>query len=78
MAKTSYLSISILNVNRQNARLKRQSGLINTRLIYILRARLTPDLKITQTENERWKKVFYANGNKKRTKAAILISNKID
>ena len=43
----------------------------------MLPARLTSDLK-TQTKNERWKKVFHANANKKRTKVTILISDKID
>ena len=31
-----------------------------------------------QTESERWKKIFHANGNQKEAGVAILISDKID
>ena len=31
-----------------------------------------------QTESEGWKEIFHANGNRKKARVAILISDKID
>ena len=35
-------------------------------------------LRHIQTESERMKKIFHANGNQKKARLAILISEKID
>ena len=40
--------------------------------------RLTSELRHTQTESKRMKKIFHINGNNKKAGVAILIWNKID
>ena len=78
----SYLSIIILNVNGLNAPMKRQrlaewiqkqdSSICCLQESH-LKARDTYRLKM-----KGWKKIFHANGDRKKAGAAILISDKID
>ena len=78
----SYLSIITLNVNGLNAPTKRQrlAEWIQKQDPYIyclqeihLKTRDTYRLKV-----KCWKKIFYANGDQKKARVAILISDKID
>ena len=82
MAMGSYLSIITLNVNGLNAPTKRQrlAEWIQKQDPYIcclqeahLKIRDTYRLKV-----KGWKKIFYANGDQKKSGVAILISDKID
>ena len=76
------LSIITLNVNRLNAPIKRHrlAEWIQKQDPYIcclqethFRSKDTCRLKVRG-----WKKVFHANGNRKKARAAILTTNKID
>ena len=78
----TYISIITLNVNGLNARIKRHrlAEWIQKQYPYIFclqethfRPRDTYRLKVRG-----WKKIFYANGNQKKARVAILISDKID
>ena len=82
MAMGSYLSIITLNVNGLNSPTKRQrlAGWIQKQYPYIcclyethLKPRDAYRLKV-----KGWKKIFQANGDKKKAGVAILISDKID
>ena len=82
MATGSYLSIITLNVNELNAPTKRQrlAEWIQKQDPYIyclhethLKPRDTYRLKV-----KGWKNIFHANGDKKKTGVAILITDKID
>ena len=82
MAMGSYLSIITLNVNSLNAPTKRQrlAEWIQKQDPYIcclqethLKTRDTYRLKV-----KGWKKIFHANGDQKKTRVAILVSDKID
>ena len=82
MAMGSYLSIFTLHVNGLNAPTKRQrlDEWIQKQDPYIyclqethLKPRDTYRLKV-----KGWKKIFHANGEQKKARAAILISDKID
>ena len=78
----TYILIITLNVNGLNAPTKRQrlAEWIQKQDPYIcclkethFRPRDTFRLKLRG-----WKKIFHANGNQKKARVAILISNKID
>ena len=78
----TYILITILNVNGLNAPTKRHrlAEWIQKQDPYIcflqethFRPRDTYRLKVRG-----WKKIFHANGNQKKTRVAILISDKID
>ena len=82
MAISIYLSIITLNVNRVNALIKRHRVAEWTQKPdpYIcslqethFRSKDTHRLKVRGQ-----KKVFHANGNQKKARAAVLISDKID
>ena len=82
MAMGSYLSIITLNVNWLNnpTKRQRQAECIPIQDPYIcclqeshLETRDTYRLKV-----KGWKKIFHANGDKKKAGVAILISHKID
>ena len=82
MAMGSYLSIITLNVNGLNAPTKRQrlAEWIQKQDPYIccvqeihFKPRDTYRLKV-----KGWKKIFHANGDKKKAGVAIFISDKID
>ena len=82
MATVSYLSRITLNVNGLNAPTKRQrlAEWIQKQNPYIcclqethLKPRDTYRLKV-----KGWKKIFHTNGDQKKAKVAILISDKID
>ena len=82
MATEPYLSITTLNINGLNAPIKRQrlAEWIQKQYPYIcclqethLKTRDTYRLKVNG-----WKKIFHANGDKKKAGVAILISDKID
>ena len=82
MVLRSYISIITLNVNGLNAPIKRQSLVKQTQKQdpYIcclqgmqLKPRDTYRLKV-----KGWKEIFHANGDQKKARIAILISDKID
>ena len=82
MATGSYLSIITLNVNGLNAPTKRQrlAEWIQKQDPYIcylqeihLNPRDTYRLKVNG-----WKKIFHTNGDQKKARVEILISDKID
>ena len=82
MVMGSYLSIITLNVNGLNAPTKRQrlAEWIQKEDPYIcclqetyLKRRDTYRLKV-----KGWKKIFHANGDQKKARVAIVISDKID
>ena len=82
MIMGSYLSIITLNVSRLNTSAKRQrlAEWIQKQDPYIcclqethLKTRDTYRLKVRG-----WKKIFHANGDQKKARVAILISDKID
>jgi len=82
MIMGSYLSIITLNVSRLNISAKRQrlAEWIQKQDPYIcclqethLKTRDTYRLKVRG-----WKKIFHANGDQKKARVAILISDKID
>ena len=83
MARGPYLSIITLNVNELNAPTKRQ------RLAEWIQKQEDPyicclqetHLKTRDTYKLRvkgWKKIFHTDGDQKKTRVAILISDKID
>ena len=82
MATGSYLSVITLNVNGLNAPTKRQrlAEWIQKQDPYICclqETHLKPrDTYILKTEG--WKKIFHANGDQKKVRIVILISDKID
>ena len=82
MAMGSYLSIITLNVNGLNAPTKRQrlAEWIQKQDPYVcclqetyLKTEDTYRLKV-----KGWKKIFHANGDQKKARVAIFISDKID
>ena len=82
MAMCSYLSVITLNVNGLNAPTKRQrlDEQIQKQDPYIcclqethLKPRDTYILKV-----KGWKKIFHTNGDQKKARVEILISDKID
>ena len=82
MVMGSYLSITTLNLNGLNAPTKRQrlvewiqkqNSCICCLQETHLKTRDTYRLKVRG-----WKKIFYANGDQKKTGVAIFISDKID
>ena len=82
MAIRAYMLIVTLNVNRLNAPTKRYrlAECIQKQDLYIccfqethFRSRDTYRLKVRG-----WKKLFHSNGNHKKARVAILISDKID
>ena len=82
MVLGTYISISTLNVNGVNATTKRHrlDEWIQKQDPYIcclqethFRPRDTYTLKVRG-----WKRIFHANGNQKKARVAILISDKID
>ena len=82
MAMGSYLSIITLNVNVLNAPTKRQrlAEWIQKQDLYICYLQET-HLKprdIYRLKVKSWKKIFHANGDKKKAEVAKLISDKID
>ena len=52
------------------------NGYKNKTHIYPAYKRLTSDLKTQKTESEGMEKVFHANGNLKKARIAILLSDK--
>ena len=81
MATGSYLSIITLNVNGLNAPTKRQrlAEWIQKQDPYIGCLQET-HLKTRDTYRQKvkgWKKIFQANGDQKKERVAILISDKI-
>ena len=73
MTRGSYLSIITLNVNGLNAPTKRQKTLaewIQKQDPYIC--------CLQETHLKTRKKIFHTNGDKKKARVAILISDKID
>ena len=82
MAPGPYLSIITLNVNGLNAPTKRQRlvKLIQKQDRYICYLQVT-HLKTRDTYKLRvkgWKNIFHTDGDQKKTRVAILISDKID
>ena len=82
MGIETYISIITLNINRLNAPTKRQrlAEWIQKQDPYIcclqethFSPRDTYRLKVRG-----WKKIFHANGNQKKARVAIFISDKID
>ena len=81
MALNSYLSIVTLNVNELNAPIKRQSIRMDkkTKPINMLSTRNPFRPKDTSRFKVRgWKTIYNANGHQKKTRVAILISDKLD
>ena len=82
MATGSHLSITTLNINGLNAptnrqrldeRIQKQDPYIRSLQETQLKPRDTYRLKV-----KGWKKIFHANGDQKKVRVAILISDKID
>ena len=78
----TYISITTLNVNGLNAPTKRHrlAEWIQKQDPYICCLQET-DFRprdIYRLKVRGWKKIFHANGNQKKTRVAILISDKID
>ena len=78
----TYISIMTLNVNRLNAPTKRHrlAEWIQKQDPYI-RCLQETHLRHRDTHRPKvrgWKKIFHANGNQKKARVAILISDKID
>ena len=82
MAIRIYISVITLNVNGLNAPTKRHrlAEWIQKQDLYIcylpethFKSRHTYRMKVIG-----WKKIFHANGNKKKARVAILVSEKID
>ena len=82
MAMNKYLSIITLNVNRLSAPIKRHRvaewiGKQDLHICCLQETHLrTKDLYRLKVKG--WKKIFQANGHKKKAGVAILISDKID
>ena len=83
MAINTYLSIITLNVNRQNAPIKRNrvADWIRKKkksLQYAAYKRPTLGSKDTHRLKVRgWKKIIHANGNDKKVEVTILVSDKV-
>ena len=82
MAAGSYLSVITLNVNGLNAPTKRQrlAEWIQKQDPYICHLQET-HLKPRDTyrlKGKGWKKIFHGNGDQKKARVAMLISDKID
>ena len=82
MAIRTYMSVITLHVNGTNVPIKRYrvTEWMQKEDLYIcclqethFRSKDTHRMKVRG-----WKKVFHANGNQKKARVAILISNKID
>ena len=54
------------------------NGYKNKTYIYAVYKRPTSDLRTHRAESEGWKKIFHADGNQKKARVAILISDKTD
>ena len=82
MATESHLSITSLNVNALNAPTKRQrlAEWIQKQDPYIccLQETHLKTRDIYRLKVKGWKKIFHANGDKKKAGVAIFISDKID
>ena len=82
MATGSYLSIIILNVNGLNAPTKRQrlAEWIQKQepYIYCLQETFLKPRDKYRLKVWCWRKIFHANGDQKKARLAILISDKID
>ena len=82
MATGSYLSIIPLNVNRLNAPTKRQrlAEWIQKQDPYLscLQETHLKTRDIYRLKVKGWKNIFHANGDQKKARVAILISDKID
>ena len=82
MAMNNYLSIITLNVNRLNDPIKRHKKLEWVRkhdphICCLQETHLrTKDLPRMKVKN--WKQIFQANGQGKKARVAMLISDKID
>ena len=76
----TYVSIITLNVKRLNAPTKRYrlNGYKNKIYIFADCKRPTLDLETHTDWVKGWKKIFHVNGNQKKARLAILISDKID
>ena len=78
----TYISIIPLNVNGLNAPTKRHTltEWIQKQDPYICCLQVTHFISkdTYRLKVRRWKKVFHANGNQKKARVAILISDKID
>ena len=76
------MSITILNVNGLNAATKRHrlAGWIRKQDPYLCCLQETHfrPRDINRLKVRGWKKIFHANGNQKKARVAILISDKID
>ena len=81
MATESHLSITSLNVNALNAPTKRQrlAEWIQKQDPYIccLQETHLKTRDIYRLKVKGWKKIFHANGDKKKAGVAILISDKL-
>ena len=82
MITGSYLSIITLNVNEWNAPIKRQrlAEWIQKQDPYIccLQETHLKTRDIYRLKLKGWKKIFHSNGDQKKARIAILISDKID
>ena len=82
MAMGSYLSIITLNVNWLNNPTKRQRQAecipIQDPYICCLQETHLKTMDIYRLKVKGWKKIFHANGDKKKIAVVILISDKID
>ena len=82
MAIRTYISIITLNVNGLNAPSKRHRlaewKQKQDRYICCLQETHLRRRDIYRLQVRGWKKIFYANGNQKKSGVAILISDKID
>ena len=81
MITGTYISIITLNVNGLNAPTKRHrlAEWIQTQDLYICCLKETHfRMKDTQTETEGMEKIFHVNGNDKKARVAIFISDKIE
>ena len=70
------MAIITLNVNGLNASIKRHrmvEWIKSKTHIYAAYKRLTSDLKTYRLKVRGWKKIFHADGNKKKVGIAILI-----
>ena len=77
----SHITILTLNVNGLNAPIKRhrQANRIKSQnsLVCCIQTHLTcKDTQILKTKG--WRKIYQANGEEKKTRVAILVSDKID
>ena len=78
----TYISITTLNVNRLNAPTKRHRlaewvQKQDPHICYLQETHFRPR-DIYRLKVRGWKKIFHANGNQKKARVAILISEKTD